>query len=397
MMQVYEAILEVTTGCPIDNCILEDLQGFDIATPPEVILDGARYYIFLGQLVKMMEGVGITDFSSRDLTKPEADRVRRVLSAIINYIKFREVNQGAFYQELEKMGGLSSMLSDAENENKMLSDELESLEQRKVEQGPKIEETKVANEKLALELEELKRTEVAITRTKDELTNERKENDERLRQLGALLAERRQELEHLRLQRVDVPETLEQDLVELPQSIQRLMQQTDQQRKQVQSRFAAVERIESIPKDLRQVLEMMQDTAQLLERLQEEQAQVENTRLLLERQKLKASNIKTKLEQTDRLMKRTEDNMKKLKVTVQEKKEQMDKAEQEQSKLFREAQENLLTSRQLLEEKKRRHQALWQREEKYAAEVTADMEQLKRQTEIYMTEITQALRDTTGE
>lgn len=76
----------------------------------------------------MMSRLGVTDFTSRDLTKPEADRVRRVLSAVINFIKFREVYQGAFWQEYEKLDDMASIMADYQAETKMLNDELEIIE-----------------------------------------------------------------------------------------------------------------------------------------------------------------------------------------------------------------------------------------------------------------------------
>lgn len=189
-----------------------------------------------------------------------------------------------------------------------------------------------------------------------------------------------------------MPETLEEDLASLPQAIQALVQQVDQQRKLVQARFAAVERIESIPRELRQVLDMLEDTAQLLERWEEELSQVQSRKSLIERKRMLAANVEAKKEQSDRQASRVEENLRKVLMAAQEKKEQLDKTQQEQDQEFREAEEALLASRQRVEEKKRKLQESWQREEKSATEVTAEMDRLKRLAEMYMTEMGQALR-----
>ncbi|KAG0033837.1 kinetochore-associated Ndc80 complex subunit nuf2 [Podila clonocystis] len=401
ILQVYEAVLEVTTGSATENCVLEDFQEMNdelnITSPPEFLLEGARFYIFLNQIVKMMSRLGVTDFTSRDLTKPEADRVRRVLSAVINFIKFREVYQGAFWQEYEKLDDVASIMADYQAETKMLNDELEIIEQRRLDQEPRIEEVKTLNEQYAAEVGEHKRVEIELTRSKSEVANERAQIAERLRELNILIEKSRQELNLLRAQRVDVPETLEEDLVELPQSIQLLVQQADQQRKLVQARFATVERIESIPRELRQVLDMLEDTAQLLERWEEELTQVENRRSLIERKRMMAANVKAKKEQSDRQAVRMEENLRKVLAAAQEKKEQLDRAQQEQDQEFRDAEAALLASRQRAEEKKRKLQESWQKEEKTAAEVTAEMDRLKRLAEMYMTEMGQALRSVASE
>ncbi|KAF8953798.1 kinetochore-associated Ndc80 complex subunit nuf2 [Podila verticillata] len=401
ILQVYEAILEVATGSTTDNCVLEDFQEMNdelsITAPAEFLLDGARFYIFLNQIVKMMSRLGIVDFTSRDLTKPEADRVRRVLSAVINFIKFREVYQAPFWQEYEKLDDMAAVMADYQAEAKMLTEELDAIEQRRIEQEPRIEEVKTLNEQYAAEVGEHKRVEIELTRSKSEVANERALIAERLRELNTLIEKNRQELNQLRAQRVDVPETLEEDLVALPQAIQALVQQVDQQRKLVQARFAAVERIESIPRELRQVLDMLEDTAQLLERWEEELIQVQNRKSLIERKRMMAANVQAKKEQSDRQASRVEENLRKVLTAAQEKKEQLDKAQQEQDQEFREAEEALLASRQRAEEKKRKLQESWQSEEKSAAEVTAEMDRLKRLAEMYMTEMGQALRSVASE
>jgi hypothetical protein len=37
-----------------------------------------------------MQAIGIDDFGLKDMTKPEPGRVRRIMSAVINFAKFRE-------------------------------------------------------------------------------------------------------------------------------------------------------------------------------------------------------------------------------------------------------------------------------------------------------------------
>jgi kinetochore protein Nuf2 len=46
--------------------------------------------------------VGIEDFSFRDLVKPEPARVRRIMSAIINFVKFREERMSMLEQYTSK-------------------------------------------------------------------------------------------------------------------------------------------------------------------------------------------------------------------------------------------------------------------------------------------------------
>ena len=53
----------------------------------------------------MMSVVGITDFNLKDLIKPEPDRVALILSGLVNFGKFREMQLVNFDQLTEKTVG----------------------------------------------------------------------------------------------------------------------------------------------------------------------------------------------------------------------------------------------------------------------------------------------------
>ena len=52
--------------------------------------------------VLLMTQVGIDDFSIRDLIKPEVLRVKKILSAIINFARFREEQLSVFDKYTER-------------------------------------------------------------------------------------------------------------------------------------------------------------------------------------------------------------------------------------------------------------------------------------------------------
>ena len=59
--------------------------------------------------VLLMTLVGITDFSIRDIIKPDATRVKKILSAIINFAKFREEQLPVFDKHIERSVGVCSL------------------------------------------------------------------------------------------------------------------------------------------------------------------------------------------------------------------------------------------------------------------------------------------------
>ena len=196
----------------------------------------------------------------------------------------------------------------------------------------------------------------------------------------------------MQAQRVHVPETLEQDLVHIPESIHSLTAQVDSHRKQVQTKYSAVERIESVPRELYSIREMMATTLSLLEKYHQGADELETLKSTIENRKLTDMTQSSKLDQTERLTRNVEEKTRVLKETVEKKREQHEADVTAQDQALAAAQEQLLESRRILEERRKRQAEIWQREEKYAQEVTAQMENLKHQFECYSSEVVQALR-----
>lgn len=210
--------------------------------------------------------------------------------------------------------------------------------------------------------------------------------------MNAAIEKATKELDALQAQRVHVPETLEQDLVQIPESIHSLNAQIEQLRKQVQSKYSAVERIESVPRELYSIREMMAVTLSLLEKHHQGADELETLKSTIENRKLTDMTLSSKLEQTERLTRNLEEKSRVLRETMQQKRDQHEEEVASRDQAIAAAQVQLMESRRLLEEKRRKQQEIWQREEKYAQEVTAQMENLKHQFECYSTEIVQALR-----
>ncbi|KAG0295281.1 kinetochore-associated Ndc80 complex subunit nuf2 [Dissophora globulifera] len=380
MLLVYETFLDILTGKLRDDCTMNDIQSMEVTAYP------------VWAFTNMMYEVGVTDFTSRDVTKPEAERVRRVLSAVINFAKFKEDRQGFFMTELESSEELLEAIDDCDREHEQLSLELDTHKQRKLAQEPKVEEQKAINERLADDLQTYQRREHDVKRRKDEVTKERRILNERQTVLLAALEKTTEELNALQAQRVDVPETLEQDLVQIPQSISSLQADINQRRKQVQGQYAAVERMETVRRDLVGVLEVMSDALNLLDQSHRDAAEVDSVKSQIERENLNMSTYKAKLEQMERQIKGLDEKSSSLARTHKTRREQQEIENAELEKERLEAEEKLRESRRVLDETRRRRAEILQREQMWADEVTAAMENVKFQVECYQSVALEALR-----
>jgi len=75
----------------------------------------------------MMRDIGISDFSSRDLTKPEADRARRMISALINFAKFKQEREGKFFEKLKETDDVIERCAKLEEEYDEIFAKLETF------------------------------------------------------------------------------------------------------------------------------------------------------------------------------------------------------------------------------------------------------------------------------
>ena len=64
----------------------------------------------------MLRDIGISDFSSRDMSKPEPDRVRRIISALINFAKFKQEREVDFIQSLQETDSVIDLCQKLEEE-----------------------------------------------------------------------------------------------------------------------------------------------------------------------------------------------------------------------------------------------------------------------------------------
>jgi kinetochore protein Nuf2 len=86
ILQVFEIFTDQLMG------VNQDIQSFsvDMLDYPEICRDSIALLGFYRQLHKLFSLIGVEQFSIRDLLKPEPARLKHILSAIINFCKFRE-------------------------------------------------------------------------------------------------------------------------------------------------------------------------------------------------------------------------------------------------------------------------------------------------------------------
>uniref|UniRef100_A0A383VHS0 Uncharacterized protein n=1 Tax=Tetradesmus obliquus TaxID=3088 RepID=A0A383VHS0_TETOB len=127
---LFESVLISLTGITREELNQPLFAAIDAFEYPELHDESIAARNFFRHLAKLMSACGVKDFGMKDIHKPEPARLRRHLSAIINFAKFRE-EKLVVYSEMsaeldalvEEQQRLQELLAQKEAEKQRMLDE----------------------------------------------------------------------------------------------------------------------------------------------------------------------------------------------------------------------------------------------------------------------------------
>ncbi|KAI5970274.1 NUF2 [Candida margitis] len=177
------------------------IEEFDIEpTPTDMIVTLFRC------CRKFFQNIGVADLTLLDLTRPEALSTKRLLSAVVNYLRFRE-NISSEYEGLaEEADATTTRIQQLQEENEARVTQINDL-QRKLRYEDdgrsdvprhEIQHVYNYNRKLESKLRQLKSTQEKLTRQHDDYKNEKRSLAKELYDIGFLCDETTGEIENLK-------------------------------------------------------------------------------------------------------------------------------------------------------------------------------------------------------
>ncbi|GAX76844.1 hypothetical protein CEUSTIGMA_g4290.t1 [Chlamydomonas eustigma] len=131
---VFEQLVIELTGVTREELMQPVFTAMDAFEYPELHDESIPCFNFFRQLSKLMLACGVKDFSWRDVFKPEPLRLKRNLSAIINFCKYRDEKVYAFEQMGERLAALAKEADAAEDVRAKNASELRRLTAEKAQQ-----------------------------------------------------------------------------------------------------------------------------------------------------------------------------------------------------------------------------------------------------------------------
>ncbi|CAI5759937.1 unnamed protein product [Candida verbasci] len=154
-------------------------------------------------LYSFLQSIGIYDLTIMDITKPESIRLKRILSAFINYARFREEQSYKFEQLAKVSESLSDKIKILQFENESSIAKIEELNKNlqyddKNQKRANLQQVQIYNKKLEIKLTELKINQEQLTKQHEDYKLEKTNLIQKIYDLDYVYQEVEDEVDNLK-------------------------------------------------------------------------------------------------------------------------------------------------------------------------------------------------------
>jgi kinetochore protein Nuf2 len=202
---------------PAMRAAAEDICGQEYM---DIIPNEARNLMgFYISLRKLLNECGITDFSFQDLYKPTHDRMVKIFSYIINFVRFRESQTAVIDQHFNKAETTKVRIETLYMENQDMEARLDEMKRNRKAMEVHIAEKVKRNEDLKQRLLQLRQSQEKVTRRFEDVKVRKGEMTAILEDKTAATLALRQESSKLRPYVLQSPAALQASLADLSNAL----------------------------------------------------------------------------------------------------------------------------------------------------------------------------------
>lgn len=211
---IYEQLIELLLAQWREDMVQPAFAGMDELEFPELHEDSVPMMAFLKACNKLLSTSGV-DFTLADITKPDPKRLRRNLSAIINFTKFREERQEGYVLFTEETDGLVTQKAKLEEENERLVTEVGEANRQRTQEAAEEQSLAADNAKREAVVRDLFNRQTEVHNECQTLKQQLHAVQDAIREVDVKLLDARQECDALKAQIVPDPRKLKCDLAAL--------------------------------------------------------------------------------------------------------------------------------------------------------------------------------------
>ena len=218
VQQIFEWFAELLLNAtretvePAMRAAAEDVCGEFSDTIP---VDTRNLMGFYMSLRRLLYHCGITDFSFNDLYKPTYERLVKIFSYLINFVRFRESQTGIIDEHYNKSESAKARIETLYAENQSKEARLEDMQYNRKTMEEQVREKTLRNEELKQRLLELRRSQEKVAARLEEAKQKRSELTGTFEQKTLEKTASKQESNKLRPYTLQSPSALQDNLSEL--------------------------------------------------------------------------------------------------------------------------------------------------------------------------------------
>ncbi|CAR26244.1 hypothetical protein ZYGR_0H00520 [Zygosaccharomyces rouxii] len=154
VMTLYKQIIDNFMGISADSLISIGREGNE---EEDAAYNATLQVLVLNKICfKFFQNIGVNDFNMLDLYKPDALRTRRLLSAVVNYARFREERMFDCNRFISQTEALLGQLRSKFDDYNLLQQQLEDYDEEATHfGGPELESLEENNKELEAQLKNL--------------------------------------------------------------------------------------------------------------------------------------------------------------------------------------------------------------------------------------------------
>lgn len=248
---------------------------------------------------------GVHDFTIMDLMKPEPQRTKRHLSAVINYARFREENMPEVEQMALATDAKQEKVRKVREENAKLALDTENLKaaiQGELMRTDKnsLKQTNAYNAKLEHELRKLQKIQQLLTQEHNQYREQKTRFLEKLEDQHYLILDSNNELDKLRSYLTANPELLSRVIEDLKTQLADLQTSAASLENESRNKSTTIESIQIIEQELKSLFRILEEILNDIDKLEKSVETLNRFHEHLEHQRLQINDLNRRVQQVRR-------------------------------------------------------------------------------------------------
>jgi len=267
VQNILESYLEMFLNLTVDDVKQPSFDAMMLEYP-ELHEESFNRLVQMAAMTRMMRACGITDFSGQDILSPEPKRLRKLLSGLINFAKFREMQMGTVDMLLVEREQMMQQHSEIMEVNVQLDQRLGEIEAARQKDAPIAAALEAECNELSAEIN--KRNEAQATmqtelrQARNILTDLTDEVAQQIFDINDLQTECR----GLQGQIVQSPERIKREIVTMGSQVEAEKENVSTSERKARDLLVRTEALGGTKQTIAKALKTLEDIASEIQRLQ---------------------------------------------------------------------------------------------------------------------------------